>query len=572
MEYSAIRHIGDREHCMALDNGKFLIRLQSRRNDLKCVKINIRDKNIPVDLLDTRQSIEMYVAASDGLLDYYEAVIETDMECFAYCFEITDNEGCTAYYGNCEFYGKAPEHTDGMFIVSRILREEERHIIPDWAPGSVVYQIFVSRFATSVHVEEREWYKAPVSFRDNLHGDLKGIIYALDYLNDLGADVIYLTPVFKSPSSHKYDTDDYYTIDPEFGTAEDLKRLVCKAHGYGMKVILDGVFNHTSTRFFAFEDIKRNGFDSKYINWYYIDRFPVEYGDDHTKPGFRSFSYYGGMPKLNLNNEETADYFIKVGCYWIKECDIDGWRLDVADEINHNFWKKFRKAVRQCRPDVLLVGEDWQRGYDYLDGDEWDSLMNYSFYRIIGDFVARESITPTEFLERMCNIRGYFGPVVYSLLWNIIDSHDTERFRHMCGDDIRKLRLAAAIQLLTPGMPFIYYGDEQGMTGGPDPDCRRGMLWGDEYRDSDTHDLYKRLITIRKEHRCITEGRITETAGYDDEGVAVITREYGDDRLTLVFNAADRTGRVCGTEGRLNLLTGCVSDGTVGPYEALILK
>ena len=345
MEYSSIFHDMNKRYCYALEKGKFLFRIRTKRNNINRVILHYQDKYIPVQYFDTRKQLEMKKIASDSYNDYFEAIISIDVICLRYFFELTDHSGCTVYYGNYEFYEHEITNIDFMFDCPQNLREEEMFCIPEWAKNKIVYQIFPSRFASSKQIAKEIWYKKPIGHRENLQGDLKGIIQRLSYLKDLGIDILYLTPIFASDSTHKYDTIDYYQIDPSFGTKEDLQNLVQTAHAMGMKVILDGVFNHTSPKFFAFEDIRRNQEASAYRDWYFIEEFPLRKGSRMEKPNYKSFSYYGGMPKLNLRNPETADYFIQVACYWLQQYQIDGWRLDVADEISHVFWKKFRKVL-----------------------------------------------------------------------------------------------------------------------------------------------------------------------------------------------------------------------------------
>ena len=347
-------------------------------------------------------------------------------------------------------------------------------VVPEWAKNKVVYQIFPARFATDQPVAKDLWYKTPLR-REDLKGNLRGIIDRLDHLQELGVDVLYMTPVFQSDSVHKYNTDDYYKIDPSFGTKEDLKELVEKAHGRGMRVILDAVFNHSSKQFFAFADIAEKEERSAYLDWYFVEGFPLRAKMGEI-PNFKTFSYFGGMPKLNLKNPQVEEYFIQVGKYWIRECGIDGWRLDVADEIGHRFWKRFRDAVKEEKPDALIVGEEWHYGGDFLEGDEWDSVMNYHFYNAVMDLVAREEISASQFMDSLGFLRGNLHPSTCQVLWNLIDSHDTERFFYSTGRNRAKHRLAAAVQLLLPGMPMIYYGDEYAMDGDRE-DCRRGMVW-----------------------------------------------------------------------------------------------
>ena len=462
MEYSAIRHEADKHYCFALEKGRFLFRIQTKRDDIEKVVLHSRDKYIPLERFDSRQETVMEKVASDRFHDYFEAEVKMDVICLRYFFEITDKEGKTVYFGNGEFYQEEIESIHDMFDCPQNLREEERFAVPKWAKNKIVYQIFPSRFASSKEVPEEKWYRAPIGHMDDLRGDLRGIIRHFDHFQELGVDVLYLTPIFKSDSAHKYDTIDYYQIDPSFGTKADLKELVEMAHAHGMRVILDGVFNHTSPKFFAFADVVEKGKESPYWNWYYIEDYPPV-AKRYEKPNFKCFAYYGGMPKLNLQNPETADYVIKVGQYWMKACGIDGWRLDVGDEISHIFWKKFRRAIREVNPEAILIGEIWHFAGDFLEGDEWDSVMNYDFFTATQKLVAKESITIAQFMESLEHLRGNLHNDVYPILWNLIDSHDTARFLHVCGEKKEKLKIAAALQLLLPGMPFIYYGDEIGM-------------------------------------------------------------------------------------------------------------
>lgn len=497
MEYAAIHHDMDKRYCYALEKNKFLIRLQTKKDDMKSVVLHYQDKYLPIKYYDSRRTVSMEKAASDRLWDYYEAVVEFEMVCLRYFFELTDTAGEAAYYSNYEFFKEEVTDIDRMFDCPQNLREEERFVIPDWARNKVVYQIFPSSFASSRVVEEEQWYKAPMCFGDHLPGNLRGIMEKLPHLAELGVEVIYMTPIFMSDSPHKYDTKDYYHIDPSFGTNEELHELVEKAHGMGIRVILDGVFNHTSRHFFAFEDVQKYQEDSRYRDWYFIKEFPVSYVRGE-KPKYKCFAYFGGMPKLNLRNPEVEEYFIGVGRYWLENYQIDGWRMDVGDEISHRFWKRFREAMKEVNPEALIIGEIWHHAGDFLEGDEWDSIMNYSFCHSVQDFVVKERISASEFLGSLEFMRGRNHVKVYPVLLNLIDSHDTPRFLHTCGEDKRKLRLAAALQLLMPGMPMIYYGDEYGMTGGMDPDCRRGMLWKEERQDLEIYQWYRRLIRIRK--------------------------------------------------------------------------
>ena len=569
MEYSAILHDMDKRFCYAIDKGLFVIRIQVKKDDIKEIILHYMDKYISIELKDTRKTVPMKKIASSQFHDYYEAQVRMDMICLRYFFEFTDMHGEKAYYGNYEFSKECITNIDRMFDCPQNLREEEMFEVPEWAANKVVYQIFPSRYAASQPVDKELWYKAPITFTDNLHGDIRGIIDHLDYIRDLGIDVIYLTPIFKSDSSHKYDTIDYYQIDPSFGTAEDLRELVQKAHQYGMKVVLDAVFNHTGRDFFAFKDILENKEKSKYLDWYFIDKFPLDTEPGQT-PNFKCFGYYGGMPKLNLKNPEVEKYVTDVACYWLKECDIDGWRMDVGDEISHYFWKHFRRAVKAVKKDALIIGEIWHYAGDFLEGDEWDTVMNYPFYLNLIDLLADEKIDVSRFIQNLGYMKGRLNKKCYPLMWNLIDSHDTARFLHLCNNK-QKQHLAAAFQLLMPGMPMIYYGDEYAMPGANDPDCRRGMYWDEEYQDKEMYEWYKRLIQVRKSHACIVEGELDGIVTEDEEGTVVLIRKNGEETIAMIFNCSSSAKKFNAYTEKYNLLTENTFDGKVEGFDAAVI-
>lgn len=570
MEYSAIFHDMDKRFSYAVDKDLFVIRVQVKKDDMKEVILHYEDKYIPIERKDTRMTLPMKKVATSQFHDYYEAQLQMHLICLRYFFEFTDMQGEKVYYGNYEFDKECITNRDRMFDCPQNLREEEMFEVPQWAANKVVYQIFPSRFATTQPVDKELWYKAPITPMDDLHGNLRGIIEHLDYIKDLGIDVVYLTPIFKSNSCHKYDTIDYYQVDPSFGTTEDLKELVQKSHERGMKVVLDAVYNHTGREFFAFQDILEKGEKSKYLDWYFIDELPPR-GEWGEIPNFKCFGYYGGMPKLNLKNPEVEKYITDVACYWIKECDIDGWRLDVGDEISHFFWKNFRKAIKAVKKDMLIIGEIWHYAGDFLEGDEWDTVMNYPFYLNLIDLLADEKINVSQFVQNLGYLKGRLNKKCYPLMWNLIDSHDTARFLHLCHDNKKKQHLAAAFQLLLPGMPMVYYGDEYAMPGANDPDCRRGMYWDEEYQDKEMYNWYKKLMQIRKAHACIVEGEMIETIANDDEDTIVMIRKNGEETIAMLFNCGNSAKEFNEYAEKHNLLTDSAFDGKVDGLDAAVI-
>lgn len=565
MDLAAVMHHANNRFAYALDKNTFLIRLRCKKDDLSKVILHMQEKYIPVSRFDTRSKVLMEKYASDGISDYYEVKVNIHVVCLRYYFELIDKNNERVFFGNERFYKNEISAIEYMFDLPQTLREEEMFIVPDWAKNKIVYQIFPSRFASSNDVLEDEWYKAPIGHMENLGGNLRGIINKLDHFIDLGIDVIYLTPIFKSPSSHKYDIVDYYEIDPYFGTKSDLKELVDKAHLLGLRIILDGVFNHTSRDFFAFKDIILNQEKSKYLDWYYIEGFPLimERG---KRPNYKTFSYYGGMPKLRENNKEVRRYFIDVAKYWIREFKIDGWRLDVADEIAHSFFKDLRTEIKLEYPDTLIIGEVWHYADDFLDGDEWDTMMNYDFLFAI-KALLKENGKVSDFYNDLSMIKAKAHKKVYPLLWNLIDTHDTERFYHSIEYDKKKMLMAVSVQLLSSGMPLIYYGDEYGMKGGHDPDSRRGMYWDKKYQDLEIYEYYKKLISLRKrEPNLITEKDI-DVKAFDDKGILRIEKE----NYVILYNFSKEDAYYNELNG-INLINGMNGNGCLQGYSVFVYK
>ncbi len=583
MNIAGILHDADQRDCFFLENGKLRIRLMTGRGDVSEVVLHLKDKYIPELELQGLQYVEMERYASDYAHDYFKADLEIprvagagasttvspDILCLRYMFEIIDQAGARIFYGDNRFTPYLPEDVEQMFDCPILSRQEQTFTIPNWAKNAVVYQIFPTRFASSQKVEDDVWYQEPIDAEANLHGDLKGITAHLPHLKELGVDVIYMTPIFKSNTSHKYDTTDYYQVDPSLGTAEDLHELINKAHEMGLRVMLDGVFNHTATDFFAFKDVQEKGTDSAYYDWYFIDRLPIDAGARGQKPSYQSFGYFGGMPKLNLHNPEVQQYVLDVACHYLKEFGIDGWRLDVGDEIGHDFWKKFRKTVKSVNPEALIVGEVWHFAPDFLMGDEWDSVMNYAFYKSVSSMICDETTRPSDFLSEQGFLMGKYQSAVPPVLWNLIDSHDTSRFLYRAGEDKRKLRLAAAMQMLLPGTPFLYYGDEVGMTGGADPDNRRGMLWDPARQDQDLYHWYQRLTYFRHTIADLTSGSYSRVYADDDRRILEYHLNSGE---VLLFHAGDGDVGAREFADYHELLSDTVFDGTLPGYACVLLR
>lgn len=376
---------------------------------------------------------------------------------------------------------------------------------PDWVNHMVWYQIFPDRFCNGNPARNPEkvhpWKKGKVRNEEFYGGDLEGIIEKLDYLKDLGVTGIYLTPIFESPSTHKYDTADYMEIDPQFGDKEVFRKLVKELHSRDMKIMLDGVFNHCGTSFPFWKDVVEKGPESQYFHWFMVHKWPFDTTVWDTRDGkYDSFAFAAGMPKLNTNNPEVIAYFQNVCSYWVENFDIDGIRFDVGNEVSHKFLKKIREQVKHSKPDLYLLGEIWHDASPWLLGDEYDSVMNYPLTSSINDFWIDQSLSKKDFEHTINRCYTMYMQQNNNVLFNLLDSHDTDRLFSRTGDEDAFYQ-ELCVLFTMPGSPCIYYGTEIAMEGGHDPDCRRCMPW-DEIEAGVYEERIgqmKRLIELRKQ-------------------------------------------------------------------------
>jgi neopullulanase len=433
---------------------------------------------------------------------------------------------------------------------------------PDWVRDAVFYQIFPDRFARSLTVPKPshldEWGATPTP-HGYQGGDLMGVLERLDYLTDLGINAIYFTPIFQSGSNHRYHTHDYEKVDPMLGGTPALRRLLDGAHARGMRVVLDGVFNHASRGFFQFHDILENGADSAYLDWFSIHSFPLNAYDLEKMLGYKAWWNLPALPKFNTNTPAVREFLWGVGRKWI-DFGIDGWRLDVASEIDDDgFWQEFRSRVRAGNHEAYIVGEVWSEARRWLQGDMWDAVMNYLFTRsciafFIGEAVDRDelakssfrSLDPTgarAFREAIERILGLYHRNINEVQMNLLDSHDMPRFLTLARNDPTALRLATLFQMTYPGAPSIYYGDEIGMSGGHDPLNRGAFPWdGTATWDTDLLHDFQRLIALRKQRRALRRGSFRFLIAEDD--VIAHARQLGDETVIVAINVSSRTRRI----------------------------
>jgi cyclomaltodextrinase len=541
----------------------------------------------------------------------------------------------------------------------------QKSFTPEWSKGIVWYQIFPERFNNGdvsndpkaedqdgaypfnttapfeIHPWTSDWYQLQPYEQQNgkdiyynlqrrrYGGDLQGVIDKLDYIKSLGVDAIYMTPIFWSPSSHKYDALCYHHVDPTFGpdpkgdvvlmakenpldektwvwTKADLLalKLIKEVHARNMRIIFDGVFNHMGVKSFAFRDVEKNQQASPYADW-----FSIKSWNDAAKG--TTFEYDGWfgvktLPEFKENEQGLVagpkQYIFKATKRWMDPMNkgtkdgIDGWRLDVAYDVGHPFWKDWRKWVRGINPAAYMTAElvyPIEKTQPYLEGDEFDATMNYNFAFIMHDFFIQDKkgSSVTDFDLQLKELREAFGNDVALNMQNLMNSHDATRLasavanpdglkfgdwgkyfnwsqksnnksynaRKPNAEQIQKQKLIAAFQMLYLGSPMIFYGDEAGIWGGNDPDCRKPMIWEKKQYDAETNNpdqtkhepdvvvfnkevfnWYQKFMTLRKKYKSLRLGDYTTIEKNDAQKLYVFSRKYNNEEVIVLVNRSDK--------------------------------
>jgi glycosidase len=548
MNKRAILHIPQSQYAFPRTEKIMTIRLRTASDDLTSCTLYYGDRaccETPVSFYP----LPMAVAAKDELFDYYEVTFDSPFNRLCYYFKIEKEEEWTYYYGD-QLSKELPDILlNGTIIEGRseyyqypfILRGEIPDV-PEWFKKAVVYNIFPDSFAngnqTLITQEKQILTDTGLPSKAKLGGTMKGITESLSYIKNLGFTCIYLNPIFMAGEYHKYDILDYYRIDPCFGNEEDFRELVEKVHENHMHIIIDGVFNHCGWYFFAFEDVVKNGESSKYRDWFYDLKFPVIRPVQGETPTYACFAYEGKMPKLNTSNKVVAQYFADVCRYWIRRFGIDGWRLDVANEIDRDFWRVFRKAAKDENKDIVLIGEVWENADAWLRGDIFDSTMNYDFRKHCRDFFALGKIDAFTFGAHISQMLLRYPYNITLGQLNLLDTHDVSRFLSLCSGDIKRWKLAFITLMLLPGVPSLLYGDEKKITGLKEADYRSPMPWQSE--EEELEKFIRFIISLRKKYIGITsEYQVIPV----QKGSYLYSFYRTDNRtkLLVIMNAGDTT-------------------------------
>jgi neopullulanase len=463
---------------------------------------------------------------------------------------------------------------------------------PGWVRDAVFYQIFPDRFAASERVVKPgplEPWDAPPTNYGFKGGDLLGIVEHLDHLESLGVNAIYLTPVFQSGSNHRYHTYDYLAVDPLLGGDAALRELLDTAHGRGIRVILDGVFNHTGRGFWPFHHVLETGAGSPYRHWFHFDQAGLEHGkpidaypagrmrngvamdeprpgqvDTDTAParsrlGYEAWWGMPALPKLNVAEPAVREYLWGVAEHWLR-FGIDGWRLDVPAEIDDPpFWYEFRRRCRAINPEAYLVGEIWHVAPEWVAGDRFDALMNYPLAEAIIGFVGGRSLNEpllrshheyglitrldgAGFADRLAKLLAAYAPETNAVQLNLLDSHDSPRALSLLGGDREAMELAVLLQATLPGAPCIYYGDEVGVVGGIDPDSRRAFPWDPARWDHELLESVRAAMAMRRAEPALRADGVVpaSTAG----AALAFLRRGATSTLAVALNAGEEAVRL----------------------------
>lgn len=540
----AIYHRPKDNYAYACANGELHIRIRTKKNDLKEVRIVYGD---PYDWHEKKWIITteaMKKSGSDQLFDYWYVTIIPPFKRLRYGFILNDGSESLCFTEK-GFFPEPPLDETAYYFCFPFLHNVDVFQAPTWVKNTVWYQIFPERFANGNKDNDPKnvlpWGSAEPTSSNFFGGDLEGIIQNISHLKKLGINGIYLTPIFKAYSNHKYDTIDYMEIDPHFGTKEIFRKLIEVCHKNGIKVMLDAVFNHCGFYFPPFQDMLKNGDNSRFKNWFHAREFPLV-----TKPkaNYHTFAFTPFMPKLNTENPEVREYLLEVGRYWVREFNIDGWRLDVANEVDHNFWQEFRKEVKAIKPELYILGEIWHDSMPWLRGDQFDAVMNYPVTTNILNLFAKQTITVKEFIENMTSVLHMYPKNIYEAAFNLVGSHDTPRILTECGKDIDRVKQVYTFLLTFIGTPCIYYGDEIGMMGEQDPGCRRCMVWDKNKQNKELFEHIQKLLQLRRENPLLAN--VGELSFIDPEyhnTCLAYTKSSGEKTIIVILNTGNEKVR-----------------------------
>ena len=560
----AILHLPKSNFAYGYDKDTLHIRIRSKKGEVNQAVLRVGDPfvwesgganggnlNAGGSIWSSAEDIHMIKEAETKYFDYWFAEYKPKYKRSRYAF-ILENHNEKVLVTEREIIDLTEEtlknrpevlSSPGIFFCFPYLNGIDVIDVPKWAKDVVWYQIFPDRFANGnplINPEDTQpWGTVPTP-KNFMGGDLQGVIDHLDDIKELGINGLYLCPIFSAKSNHRYDTIDYMEIDPHLGTKETFRTLVHEAHKRGMKVMLDAVFNHAGFYNKQWQDVLEKEENSKYKDWFCIKKFPVKEGlmgdsIDGKKLNYETFGTVYTMPKLNTENPEVKEYLLEVGRYWAREFDIDAWRLDVANEVDHSFWREFRKELRSIKPDIYILGEIWHDSMPWLMGDQFDAVMNYPLTDAINGFFCEDKLSAEEFKYTVNQVLVNYPRQINEVTFNLLDSHDTSRILSIAKGSKEKAKLAFLFMLTQPGSPCIYYGDEIGMGGENNPGVnhsRACMVWEEDKQDREIFNYLKTLIKLRESTADFKTANIEWLEADNETGIVAFRKNS----VTIIIN------------------------------------
>lgn len=553
IQKQAIFHQANSNYAYAYDEKTVHIKLRTAKDDIKIASLLFdHPKGWEPDDNGVyhwyKQKIAMEKIATTALFDYWFIAVVPPNYNMRYGFVLEGNTSEERLLfierGFFDLEDKVIQDDINSYFAFPYINGIDIFTVPAWVKKMQWYQIFPDRFAKDGTENENivAWETQPPSNKVYYGGNLQGIIGKLDYLEELGVNGIYLTPIFKGQSVHKYDTIDYFEIDPCFGTKEDLQQLIEQMHKRGMKIMLDAVFNHIGSDAPQFQDVIMKGKNSKYYDWFYLESWPITDEAGTLLPQhYRNFAPQ--MPKLNTENPEVIEYLLSVATYWIKEFNIDAWRLDVANEVDHAFWRLFRQSVKKVKSDIYILGETWHDSTPWLLGEQFDGTMNYPLTKPIVEWLVCGHLDGVAFHEQLVKVLYQYSENIKLGMFNLLDSHDTPRLLYLARGNVERVMLAYTMLFLLPGSPCIFYGSEAGLDGGQDPLCRQSFPWNKDIQHTVLYQHLKKLYHLRKQEYCLgNESRLVFHKVTSD--VLVFSKQTTTNQYLIILNGSESSYRL----------------------------
>ena len=550
MNKAAIYHRTESEFAYLYDENTVHLRLKTAR-DVDYVEVMYGDTYEVDGKKWLKEAKKMEKVAETTEHCYFQFELQMPLRRLKYAFVVHGKDE-VVFYGDRGCYPLEEKYycIPNFYFALPYFHTIDMARAPQWVKATVWYQIFPERFANGDSKNDPEgtlaWGSEQPSRTNFFGGDLQGVIDHLDDLQALGISGLYFCPIFKATSNHKYDTIDYFEIDPQFGTKETFKTLVKEAHQRGMKIMLDAVFNHSGDVAFQWQDVIENGENSRYKDWYHIREFPVSYDetedDEHAlNLNYDVFAFTPHMPKWNTANQAVVDYLLSIATYWIQEFDIDAWRLDVANEVDHHFWRRFYEACTNIKDDFYILGEVWHNAQPWLQGGEFSGTMNYAYCENISQYFLHQEIDAEQLTSVLYEQLMLYRDQVNRMNLNMLDSHDTARLLYQAGEDEALVRKILMFMFLQPGSPCIYYGTEYGMTGAHDPLNRTCMVWDEEKQNHEMYRFVSQTIALRNRYSSLlSDGKVTFYADNQTNTVA-IKREKDGEIMVGIFNQGENS-------------------------------